>query len=97
MNRTEYDTSSQVAKVDGGSLWKDVYAELEKYGATAPGGRTSTVGVGGFTLGGGNNFVTNTTSTFILNHLLTIPMQWSGKLGFTCDNVVNFEVVLANG
>ncbi|KAE9969552.1 hypothetical protein Vi05172_g4537 [Venturia inaequalis] len=78
MNKTQYDTSSQVAKIDGGSLWKDVYGELEKYGATAPGGRTSTVGVGGFTLGGGNNF-------------------WSGKLGFTCDNVVNFEVVLASG
>lgn len=67
MNKTQYDTSSQVAKIDGGSLWKDVYGELEKYGATAPGGRTSTVGVGGFTLGGGNNFVRSTTSALISN------------------------------
>lgn len=74
MNKTEYDTSSQVAKIDGGSLWKNVYAELEKYGATAPGGRTSTVGVGGFTLGGGNNFVTSPISAFMLDILLTISM-----------------------
>lgn len=78
MNQTEYDSETQVAKIQGGSLWGDVYSTLEKYGATAPGGRTSTVGVGGFTLGGGNNF-------------------YSGKLGFTCDNIVNYEIVLASG
>lgn len=57
MNKTEFDTTTQVAKIDGGSLWEDVYKTLAPYGATAPGGRTATVGVGGFTLGGGNNFV----------------------------------------
>ncbi|KAH6658353.1 6-hydroxy-D-nicotine oxidase [Truncatella angustata] len=78
MNQTKYDVETKVAKIQGGSLWSDVYTTLEQYGATAPGGRTSTVGVGGFTLGGGNNF-------------------YSGKVGFTCDNVVNYEVVLSNG
>ncbi|KAI0007173.1 6-hydroxy-D-nicotine oxidase [Xylariaceae sp. FL0662B] len=78
LNKTEYDAETKVAKVQGGSLWKDVYKTLEPYGVTVPGGRTSTVGVGGFTLGGGNNF-------------------YSGKVGFACDNVVNYEVVLASG
>lgn len=57
MNKTVFDTTTQVAKDEGGSLWQDVYTTLAEYGATAPGGRTATVGVGGFTLGGGNNFV----------------------------------------
>lgn len=26
-----------------------------------------------------------------------MKLQWSGKVGFTCDNVVNYEVVLASG
>ncbi|KAK8136652.1 hypothetical protein PG984_004592 [Apiospora sp. TS-2023a] len=78
MNQTEYDAETQTAKIQGGSLWKDVYSILEPYGVTVPGGRTSTVGVGGFILGGGNNF-------------------FSSRVGFACDNVVNYEIVLANG
>ncbi|KAK7935418.1 hypothetical protein PG985_000913 [Apiospora marii] len=78
MNQTEYDPETQTAKIQGGSLWKDVYSTLEPYGVTVPGGRTSTVGVGGFILGGGNNF-------------------YSSRVGFACDNVVNYEIVLANG
>ncbi|KAK8058961.1 hypothetical protein PG994_009409 [Apiospora phragmitis] len=78
MNQTEYDAETQTAKIQGGSLWKDVYSTLEPHGVTVPGGRTSTVGVGGFILGGGNNF-------------------YSGRVGFACDNVVNYEIVLANG
>ncbi|KAI4601045.1 hypothetical protein KJ359_012232 [Pestalotiopsis sp. 9143b] len=78
MNKTEYDADTKVAKIQGGSLWQDVYSTLEPFGVTAPGGRTSTVGVGGFTLGGGNNF-------------------FSGKVGFACDNIVNYEIVLASG
>lgn len=57
MNKTDFDTSTKVAKIEAGSLWENVYTTLAEYGATAPGGRTATVGVGGFTLGGGNNFV----------------------------------------
>ncbi|KAF7538707.1 hypothetical protein G7054_g2752 [Neopestalotiopsis clavispora] len=78
MNKTEYDSDTKVARIQGGSLWQDVYSTLEEFGVTAPGGRTSTVGVGGFTLGGGNNF-------------------FSGKVGFACDNIVNYEIVLASG
>lgn len=42
------------------------------------GGRSATVGVGGFVLGGGISF-------------------WSMRQGWVCDNVKNFEVVLASG
>ncbi|KAI0128315.1 6-hydroxy-D-nicotine oxidase [Xylariales sp. AK1849] len=78
MNQTEYVAETNIAKIGAGSRWADVYATLEKYGATAPGGRTATVGVAGFLTGGGNNF-------------------YSSMVGLGCDNIVNFEVVLASG
>ncbi|KAM0816714.1 hypothetical protein AB5N19_02516 [Seiridium cardinale] len=78
MNHTEYVAESKIAHIGAGSRWADVYGSLEKYGVTAPGGRTATVGVAGFLTGGGNNF-------------------YSSMVGLGCDNVVNFEVVLASG
>lgn len=38
--------------IGAGETWGAVYAELAKHGLTAPGGRTSRVGVTGLVLGG---------------------------------------------
>ncbi|KAI1337847.1 FAD-binding domain-containing protein [Xylariaceae sp. FL0016] len=78
MNKTTYVPESKTAQIQAGSRWQQVYETLGAYGVTVPGGRTSTVGVGGFLTGGGNTFYT-------------------GRRGLGCDNVVNFEVVLATG
>lgn len=78
IKNTEYEAKGVVAKIGAGALWRDVYAALEPFGATAPGGRTSTVGVSGFLTGGGNNF-------------------YSSMVGLGADNVLNWEVVLADG
>ncbi|KAK0384642.1 hypothetical protein NLU13_8728 [Sarocladium strictum] len=78
VNDVSYSCRSKIARIGAGALWADVYAALEKHGVTAPGGRSSTVGVAGFLTGGGNNF-------------------YSSRVGLGCDNVVNWEVVLASG
>ncbi|KAI0600388.1 FAD binding domain-containing protein [Biscogniauxia sp. FL1348] len=78
MNSSSYDEATNLAKIQPGGRWKNVYADLEKYGVTVTGGRDGDVGVGGFLLGGGNSFYT-------------------GRMGFGCDSVLNFEVVLGNG
>lgn len=78
MNSTSYDAQTNMAKIQPGGRWMDVYADLERDGVTVAGGRDGGVGVGGFLLGGGISF-------------------FSGRTGFGCDSVVNFEVVLANG
>lgn len=78
MKNTSYDAENKVAKIQGGSLWEDAYSALEEHGVTVAGGRTSTVGVGGFLTGGGNTF-------------------YAARHGLGCDNVVNFQVVLASG
>ncbi|KAI1486372.1 FAD binding domain-containing protein [Biscogniauxia mediterranea] len=78
MNSSSYDETTNLAKIQPGGRWRNVYADLQKSGVTVAGGRDGDVGVGGFLLGGGNSFYT-------------------GRMGFGCDTVVNFEVVLGNG
>ena len=48
-----YNPGSQTADIGAGLTWDDVYAALEPHGVNIVGGRTSGVGVAGFTLGGG--------------------------------------------
>ncbi|KAL2831968.1 hypothetical protein BJY01DRAFT_226223 [Aspergillus pseudoustus] len=46
-----------IARIGAGLRWGDVYAVLEEKGLVVVGGRSSTVGVAGFTLGGGISFL----------------------------------------
>lgn len=78
LNSTTYNPDTNLASVEPGARWRDVFSALEKEGVVAVGGRDGSVGVGGFLLGGGTSF-------------------FSGTKGFGCDNVANYEVVLANG
>ncbi|RAR12596.1 fad binding domain-containing protein [Stemphylium lycopersici] len=78
LNTVQYDAKSTSVKVGPAASWNDVYEVLEPMGIMLPGGRSSTVGVGGLTLGGGISY-------------------FSPGRGLVCDNVVEFEVVLANG
>lgn len=61
LNTTTYDANSNVAMIEAGSRWLDVYTALEKEGVSVTGGREGIVGVGGFILGGGNSFYTART------------------------------------
>ncbi|KAJ7744871.1 FAD-binding domain-containing protein [Mycena metata] len=54
-----YDEESQTVDIGSGLIWDDVYAALEPHGAIVAGARVSGVGVGGFVLGGGYNWLTN--------------------------------------
>lgn len=56
MNGTTYDAATQLASVQPGGRWSDVYEALAPHGVTVTGGRAGSVGVGGFVTGGGNSF-----------------------------------------
>ena len=43
----------RIAVAQGGTLWGEYDRETQLYGLATPGGRVTTTGVGGFTLGGG--------------------------------------------
>lgn len=53
MNSTSYDEDEQVVSIQPGARWGSVYEHLNQYNVTVVGARTSVVGVGGFTTGGG--------------------------------------------
>lgn len=53
MRVVRVDQGRSIVRVQGGALWGDVDRATQQYGLGIPGGTVSSVGVGGFTLGGG--------------------------------------------
>lgn len=87
--------SDRAVEVGAGEVWADVYAELEKHGLTTAGGRVGRVSVAGLVLGG---MLTHACPYETLK-LIKLPgglSLFSGKTGFACDSVLEFEVVLAS-
>ncbi|KAH8812674.1 hypothetical protein F5884DRAFT_314949 [Xylogone sp. PMI_703] len=78
LNSTTYHPENNTVTILPGARWGSVYQTLDPLGVNVAGGRAGSVGVGGYTVGGGNSF-------------------YAAREGFVCDNVLNFEVVLANG
>ncbi|KAF2744973.1 FAD binding domain-containing protein [Sporormia fimetaria CBS 119925] len=56
ISTVKYDASTKVVNVGPGAQWNDVFSVLEPLGVITTGGRSSTVGVGGLTLGGGISY-----------------------------------------
>jgi len=53
MKRVRVDPERAIARADGGVLWGEYDRETQAFGLATPGGRATTTGLGGFTLGGG--------------------------------------------
>ena len=52
-SHVNYDPQKETVEVGAGVIWDKVYEVLEPLGRIVVGGRTTGVGVAGFTLGGG--------------------------------------------
>jgi FAD/FMN-containing dehydrogenase len=57
MNAVEVDPGALTATVGGGATMSDLDRATEPHGLATTGGRVSTTGVGGFTLGGGGGWI----------------------------------------
>jgi FAD/FMN-containing dehydrogenase len=53
MKGVQVDPQARVARANAGALWGEFDRETQLFGLATPGGRMTTTGVGGFTLGGG--------------------------------------------
>ena len=53
LGRVEVDPEARTAHAGGGVLWREFDAATQAHGLHTPGGRISTTGSGGFTVGGG--------------------------------------------
>jgi FAD/FMN-containing dehydrogenase len=56
ISAVEYDAEVSLVKVGPGANWDKVFTTLEPLGVITTGGRSSSVGVGGLTLGGGISY-----------------------------------------
>ncbi|KAL3466929.1 hypothetical protein BJX64DRAFT_204577 [Aspergillus heterothallicus] len=57
INSVTLSDDDSIAEIGAGARWMNVYDAIEEKGLVVVGGRASTVGVAGFTLGGGISFV----------------------------------------
>ena len=57
MDDVDVDAARRIARVGGGATWARVDAATQAYGLATTGGRVSTTGVAGLTLGGGSGWL----------------------------------------
>ena len=78
MRAVEVDPEQRTARVEGGATWGEFDAATQEHGLAVTGGRVSSTGVAGLTLGSGSGWLER-------------------KYGFVCDNMLEAEVVTADG
>jgi FAD/FMN-containing dehydrogenase len=72
------DPEARRVRVEAGCTWGELDAATQEHGLAVTGGRVSSTGVAGLTLGSGSGWLER-------------------KLGFVCDNLLEAEVVTADG
>ena len=70
MRGVTVDPAASTASVEGGALWGDVDAATQEHGLAVTGGRVSTTGVGGLTLGSGSGWLERKLG-FVCDNLLS--------------------------
>ncbi|KAH9972621.1 hypothetical protein BGW80DRAFT_1252666 [Lactifluus volemus] len=89
---------SKIVEIGAGLTWIDVYAYLVPKGINVVGARLSTVGVGGYTLGGGDSFLSTGKAHSVGELKNSAGYSWkTNQYGLTVDNIVGYELVLPNG
>ncbi|PFH47766.1 hypothetical protein AMATHDRAFT_6434 [Amanita thiersii Skay4041] len=75
----------KTVSVGGGALWGDVFSELEKQELVVVGGNIWSVGVGGFTTGGGSSYLTGSFGLAIDNLIAATVVLADGRI-VRCSN-----------
>lgn len=78
LHAIDVDADARTARVDGGATWAHLDRACEPAGLATTGGRVSSTGVAGLTLGGGSGWLER-------------------KHGLSCDNLLEVEVLTADG
>ncbi|KAF5354563.1 hypothetical protein D9758_011191 [Tetrapyrgos nigripes] len=100
LNGIDVDEKKGAVRLGPGSNWGRVYTALEPYNLSTVGGRVPEVGVGGYFLGGRYISFHVPMDQLDSNHCddsIGGISLLSFRHGFGSDNVINYQVVLANG
>ncbi|MDP8929684.1 MAG: FAD-binding oxidoreductase [Actinomycetota bacterium] len=73
MNSVQVDADARIARVAGGATWGDVDRACQPHGLATTGGRVSTTGVAGFTLGGGDGWLSRSFG-FACDNLASVEL-----------------------
>jgi hypothetical protein len=90
----ELSEDESVVGLGSGLTWMSVYKELEQKGLMVTGGRVGSVGVGGFTLGGGISFLDNLYG-WACDNVRNFEVR--SRCIFWLALLTMLQVVLANG
>ena len=93
-NEIKVDLTSGTVEIGAGLTWDQVYANLEPTGLNVVGARVPTVGVAGFTLGGGRRLPSSATR---ISYAFRLCLYDKSVMGLSIDNVAGYELVLPNG
>ncbi len=77
---TEIDADRSVARVGGGTTWAALDRATQPHGLATTGGRVSTTGVAGLTLGGGSGWLERKHGLACDNLLAAELVTWDGRI-----------------
>ncbi len=80
MADVEVDVERRVARIGGGAIWAEVDRRTQRYALAATGGRVSTTGVAGLTLGGGSGWLERKHGLACDNLLAAEIVTWDGSI-----------------
>jgi FAD/FMN-containing dehydrogenase len=80
MKGVRVDPEAQTARAHGGVQWAEYDRETQVFGLATPGGRVTTTGVGGFTLGGGYGWLSTQYGLTCDNLISADVVTADGKL-----------------
>ena len=80
MASIDVDAGQRVARIGGGAIWADVDRATQAHGLAATGGRVSTTGVAGLTLGGGSGWLERKHGLACDNLVAAEVVTWDGRI-----------------